>query len=65
MWPRGCSGFKHVLMLCIGSYALLHITPIDHVHRAVFFFSMGYLSWIHAYRYLFIQAHVIDITGYV
>ena len=58
-----CSGFKHVIALCIICYLLTVFTPVDHVHRAVFLFSMGYLSWIHMYRYLFVHTYVIDITG--
>lgn len=33
------------------------------LYRLVFAFSMGYLAFIHAYRWLILSHYYIDVTG--
>lgn len=54
---------KHLLANCLISYALMYLTPPKHVHKVVFAFSMGYLLWIHFYRWLLLTAYYLDVTG--
>ncbi|GMT03065.1 hypothetical protein PENTCL1PPCAC_25239, partial [Pristionchus entomophagus] len=57
------SATKHVLFNCLGSYALMYIAPAKHIHWLVFIFSMFYLTWVHFYRWMYIDVYTIDITG--
>ncbi|GMS92312.1 hypothetical protein PENTCL1PPCAC_14487, partial [Pristionchus entomophagus] len=57
------SATKHLLANCLGSYALMHIAPAKNIHHVVFIFSMFYLTWVHFYRWQYIEVYTIDITG--
>ncbi|VDK46033.1 unnamed protein product [Anisakis simplex] len=57
------NAIKH-LVSCIGiSYAIMHLSPAEYVHKCVFLFSMGYLGFIHWYRWYVLTSYTIDITG--
>jgi lysophospholipid acyltransferase 1/2 len=57
------NAIKHLLGVVGICYALLKYSPVQHVHRVVFLFSMGYLIFIHWYRWYVLTNYYIDITG--
>lgn len=60
-----CFGWatKHIFGLVGVSYALLHLAPARQVNRVVFAFAMGYLVFIHWYRWYVLTNYYIDVTG--
>ncbi|GMT33919.1 hypothetical protein PFISCL1PPCAC_25216, partial [Pristionchus fissidentatus] len=54
---------KHLLWNCVISYGLMKFAPAKHIHWLVFMFSMLYLTWVHFYRWNYIEVYSIDITG--
>ncbi|KAL3078972.1 hypothetical protein niasHS_014754 [Heterodera schachtii] len=54
---------KHIFGLLLFSYALLRFVPVRFVHRAVFCFAMGYLIFIHWYRWFILRDYHLDVTG--
>uniref|UniRef100_A0A914H5D6 Uncharacterized protein n=1 Tax=Globodera rostochiensis TaxID=31243 RepID=A0A914H5D6_GLORO len=60
-----CFGWaiKHMFGLLSCSFVLLHFVPVRHVHRAVFTFAMGYLIFIHWYRWVVLRDYFLDVTG--
>ncbi|CAI5455555.1 unnamed protein product [Caenorhabditis angaria] len=54
---------KHLLANALGSYALMYFAPPSQVHKLVFIFSMGYLFFIHCYRWAILDSYSLDITG--
>uniref|UniRef100_A0AC34QPX8 Uncharacterized protein n=1 Tax=Panagrolaimus sp. JU765 TaxID=591449 RepID=A0AC34QPX8_9BILA len=54
---------KHLFGLIVVCYGLMRLAPSPYVHKAVFLFSMGYLTFIHWYRWYILTAYYIDVTG--
>ncbi|GMT33191.1 hypothetical protein PFISCL1PPCAC_24488, partial [Pristionchus fissidentatus] len=54
---------KHLLANTLTCYALMHISPAQYIHKIVFIFSMSYLTWVHFYRWIYLDFFSIDITG--
>ncbi|CAI2357118.1 unnamed protein product [Caenorhabditis sp. 36 PRJEB53466] len=54
---------KHLLANALGSYALMYFAPPTQVHKLVLMFSMGYLFFIHSYRWAILESYSLDITG--
>jgi lysophospholipid acyltransferase 1/2 len=57
------NAIKHLFGVIGVCYALLQFAPIQHVHKVVFIFSMGYLIFIHWYRWYVLTNYYIDVTG--
>ncbi|VDM41525.1 unnamed protein product [Toxocara canis] len=57
------NAIKHLLSNIAISFALMHLSPPEYVHKCVFLFSMGYLVFIHWYRWYILTSYSIDITG--
>ncbi|VDM97795.1 unnamed protein product [Thelazia callipaeda] len=57
------SAIKHLLLLVTLSYAIMHLSPRQIVHRSVFIFAMGYLLVIHWYRCFALSSYYLDVTG--
>ncbi|TKR58695.1 hypothetical protein L596_030106 [Steinernema carpocapsae] len=57
------SAIKHLLANVGIGYLLMHISPARYVHKVIFLFSMGYLTFIHWYRWYILTSYSIDITG--
>ncbi|PAV79633.1 hypothetical protein WR25_18318 isoform B [Diploscapter pachys] len=54
---------KHLLSNALISYVIMYFAPAKHVHKLVFLFAMGYLLFIHFYRFLILTSYYLDITG--
>ncbi|GMT04552.1 hypothetical protein PENTCL1PPCAC_26726, partial [Pristionchus entomophagus] len=54
---------KHLLANTLTCYALMHISPPQYIHKIVFIFSMSYLTWVHFYRWIYVDFFSIDLTG--
>ncbi|CAI4227408.1 unnamed protein product [Auanema sp. JU1783] len=54
---------KHLLANILVSYGLMYVIPPKYVHLAVFVFSVGYLLFIHFYRWLLLTSYYLDVTG--
>ncbi|VBB35163.1 unnamed protein product [Acanthocheilonema viteae] len=54
---------KHLVLLVGLSYVIMHSSPPEIVHKCVFLFSMGYLVFIHWYRWYILKIVSVDITG--
>lgn len=57
------SAIKHPIALIIVSYTIMCISPTVYVHKIVFCFAMGYLIFIHWFRWYVLTSYSIDITG--
>lgn len=57
------NAMKHLVSLAGLSYAIMHLSPSEVVHKSVFVFSMGYLVFIHWYRWYILSNYSIDVTG--
>ncbi|KAI6244088.1 hypothetical protein M3Y99_00079000 [Aphelenchoides fujianensis] len=57
------NAIKHPASLAAVSYLLLAYSPTKYVHKLVFVFAMGYLLFIHLYRWYLLTSFSIDITG--
>ncbi|KAH7704537.1 porcupine [Aphelenchoides avenae] len=57
------NAIKHVLANAGVCYALMMFSPTEYVHKIVFIFSMGYLIFIHWYRWYLLTSYSVDITG--
>ncbi|VDM92381.1 unnamed protein product [Litomosoides sigmodontis] len=57
------NAMKHLVLLVGLSYAIMHSSPPEIVHKCVFLFSMGYLVFIHWYRWYILTMASVDITG--
>ncbi|CAL2050124.1 unnamed protein product [Caenorhabditis brenneri] len=54
---------KHLLANALGSYAIMYFAPPTQVHKLVLLFSMGYLFFIHSYRWAILDTYSLDVTG--
>ncbi|CAB3400852.1 unnamed protein product [Caenorhabditis bovis] len=54
---------KHLLANALGSYAIMYFAPSSQVHKLVLMFSMGYLFFIHSYRWAILDSYTLDVTG--
>jgi len=54
---------KHLFGLILACYGLMRFAPSQYVHKLVFIFSMGYLLFIHWYRWYILTNYYIDVTG--
>ncbi|XGW34665.1 hypothetical protein V3C99_018559, partial [Haemonchus contortus] len=54
---------KHLLANALLNYAIMRWSPPKLVHKLVFGFSMGYLLFIHFFRWLVLTRYYLDITG--
>ncbi|KAF8384899.1 hypothetical protein PRIPAC_74041 [Pristionchus pacificus] len=54
---------KHLLANTLTCYVLMHISPAQYIHKIVFIFSMSYLTWVHFYRWIYVDFFSIDLTG--
>uniref|UniRef100_A0A1I7VTR4 MBOAT family protein n=2 Tax=Loa loa TaxID=7209 RepID=A0A1I7VTR4_LOALO len=57
------NAMKHLMLLVGLSFAIMHSSPPEIVHKCVFLFSMGYLVFIHWYRWYILTESTVDITG--
>ncbi|MCP9265185.1 Membrane-bound O-acyltransferase domain-containing protein 2 [Dirofilaria immitis] len=57
------NAMKHLVALVGLSYAIMHSSPPEIVHKCVFLFAMGYLIFIHWYRWYILTIYSVDITG--
>uniref|UniRef100_A0A914XMX9 Lysophospholipid acyltransferase 1 n=1 Tax=Plectus sambesii TaxID=2011161 RepID=A0A914XMX9_9BILA len=57
------SAMKHLLANAGICYVLMLFSPTRYVHKLVFVAAMGYLSFIHMYRWWILTSYYIDITG--
>ncbi|KAK0405170.1 hypothetical protein QR680_017836 [Steinernema hermaphroditum] len=57
------SAIKHLLAKVAIGYLILWVSPRKHVHRVMFIFAMGYLIFIHWFRWYILTSYSIDITG--
>ncbi|VDD97356.1 unnamed protein product [Enterobius vermicularis] len=57
------NAMKHLLSNVGICLILLHCAPAKHVHQYIFLFSMGYLVFIHWYRWYILTSYSIDVTG--
>ncbi|KAL3990038.1 MBOAT membrane-bound O-acyltransferase family protein [Acanthocheilonema viteae] len=57
------NAMKHLVLLVGLSYVIMHSSPPEIVHKCVFLFSMGYLVFIHWYRWYILKIVSVDITG--
>lgn len=57
------SAIKHIFGNVAICYALMRFSPPQYVHKVVFIFSMGYLVFIHWFRWYIMKDYYIDVTG--
>lgn len=57
------NAIKHPIALIAISYSIMCFSPTVYVHKLVFCFAMGYLIFIHWYRWYVLTSYAIDITG--
>ncbi|CAD5234615.1 unnamed protein product [Bursaphelenchus xylophilus] len=57
------NAIKHPLALIAVSYSIMRFSPTIYVHKLVFCFAMGYLIFIHWFRWYILTSYSIDITG--
>ncbi|CAD5229163.1 unnamed protein product [Bursaphelenchus okinawaensis] len=57
------NAIKHPIALIAASYSIMRWSPSVYVHKLVFCFSMGYLIFIHWFRWYVLTSYSIDITG--
>ncbi|GMR32214.1 hypothetical protein PMAYCL1PPCAC_02409, partial [Pristionchus mayeri] len=60
-----CFGWatKHLLANALTCYVLMHVSPTQYIHKIIFIFSMSYLTWVHFYRWIYLDFFCIDLTG--
>lgn len=54
---------KHIIGLISFSYLLLLFSPVQYVGLLVFTYAMGYLVFMHWYRWIYLGSYQLDITG--
>ncbi|TKR58627.1 hypothetical protein L596_030049 [Steinernema carpocapsae] len=54
---------KHLVANIGISYVLMLVSPSKYVHATVFVFSMGYLAYMHWYRFFHLKTYSLDVTG--
>ncbi|VBB29237.1 unnamed protein product [Acanthocheilonema viteae] len=57
------SALKHLILLVGLSYAIMRLSPPKIVHICIFIFAMGYLVFLHWYRWYVLTAYYLDVTG--
>ncbi|KAI1707966.1 MBOAT, membrane-bound o-acyltransferase family domain-containing protein [Ditylenchus destructor] len=57
------SAIKHIFGNVAICYAIMRFSPPQYVHKFVFIFSMGYLVFIHWFRWYIMKEYYIDVTG--
>uniref|UniRef100_A0A0R3S5J5 Acyl_transf_3 domain-containing protein n=1 Tax=Elaeophora elaphi TaxID=1147741 RepID=A0A0R3S5J5_9BILA len=65
---NGCSelyysALKHLILLVGLSYAIMRFFPPKIVHKCIFIFAMGYLVFLHWYRWYVFTTYYLDVTG--
>jgi lysophospholipid acyltransferase 1/2 len=54
---------KHIIGMIGFSYILLLFSPVQYVGLLVFIYAMGYLIFMHWYRWIYLGSYQLDITG--
>ncbi|KAK6113189.1 MBOAT membrane-bound O-acyltransferase family protein [Brugia pahangi] len=57
------NALKHLILLVGLSYIIMRLSPPRIVHKCIFTFAMGYLVFLHWYRWYVLTAYYLDVTG--
>uniref|UniRef100_A0A915Q706 Uncharacterized protein n=1 Tax=Setaria digitata TaxID=48799 RepID=A0A915Q706_9BILA len=57
------NALKHLILLVATSYAIMCFSPPRVVHKCIFIFAMGYLVFLHWYRWYILTTYSLDVTG--